>query len=281
MNNLSLENKDSRWIVLVGGGTGGHVVPLKNIAEQIFKQKPGSKILVITDRGYKKRSEQIFKELVSEYKNNLLLKHVSGGRFRRYSRSRFRELIDIRTQALNLRDLFKSIIGIIQSKLISIKYPPEVVFCKGGTGSLEYCFANRKKASILVHDSDSRPGLTNKIVGRWAVKTLTGMPQSVDEVDRLSKNFVGVPVNSDFKKFSNKITQEIKSELLIDQKVKTVLITGGSLGARKINELVFCTISYLNKLNILVIHQTGSSDDSKKAKEIKKSLNNPKLYRPF
>lgn len=278
---MSKTDQDNKWIVLVGGGTGGHVVPLKNIAEQIFNKDPGAKVLIVTDKGYQERTEQIFKELISKHSSSLELRHVSGGRFRRYSRSKIRELLDVKTQALNLRDLFKMGYGVLQSKLIAHRFKPQVIFCKGGTGALEFCYASRRKAPILVHDSDSRPGLANKTVSRWAVRVLTGMPRSSEEADRVSDTLVGVPVSSDFKKVSEKMSQKIKSELGLDQKSKTVLVTGGSLGARKINELIFCTIDDINKLGIQVLHQTGSSEDVKRAKNIKNNLKTPRLYKPF
>ncbi len=273
--------KEDKWIVLVGGGTGGHVVPIKNIAEQVFVKYPDSKILVISDKGYRGRTEQIFKDLINTYKSNLEIRYIAGGRFRRYSRSKFREILDIKTQLLNIRDLFKTLLGVIQSKVILFKFKPEVVFCKGGTGALEFCYAARKKAPIVVHDSDSRPGLANKVVSRWAVSVLTGMPKSAKEAEEDSRTLVGVPVSVGFSPVSSKKSHELRVELGLDQKSKTVLITGGSLGAKKVNELIFCTIADINRLGIQVLHQTGSGDDMVRAKEIRKTLDAPKLYKPF
>lgn len=273
------EQENSGWIVLVGGGSGGHVVPIKNIAEQIFNQDPDSKVLVVTDKGYLSRTEQIFKELLTAKGPRIIVKAVSGGRFRRYSRSKWRELTDVKTQALNIRDLFKSFIGIVQSKLILIRYRPSVIFCKGGTGALEFCFSARNKAPIIVHDSDSRPGLANKTVARWAVRLLKGMPKDSSGVE--DPEVVGIPVNSGFKPVSEKTACSMREDLGLDQKSKTVLVTGGSLGAKRMNDLIFCTIGDLNSLGIQVLHQTGSVETTKRAKEIRKNLTNPRLYKPF
>lgn len=279
---MSRSTEGEKWIVLVGGGTGGHVVPIKNIAEEILKKEPSSKILIITDKGYKDRTGQIFEELMAKHSSKITLRHVSGGRFRRYSRSKLREALDIKTQLLNLRDLFKTLAGIIQSKFILLKFKPAVIFCKGGTGALEFCYAARNKAPIIVHDSDSRPGLANKTVGRWATVVLAGMPRSAKEAETYNKALVGVPVSSDFKPVSTTAAEDIRDSLGLDQKSKTVLITGGSLGAKKINEIIFCTISDLNRLGIQVLHQIGGgNDDIRRAKDLKKSLTTPNLYRPF
>lgn len=277
---MSKEQKyGTEWIVLVGGGSGGHVVPIKNIAEQIFLERPDSKILVITNSGYLARTEQIFETLLKDNQDRIVIRSVSGGRFRRYSRSKWREIIDIKTQALNLRDLFKSVLGFVQSKLILRRFKPGVIFCKGGTGALEFCFAARKKAPIIVHDSDSRPGLANKTVSRWAKKVLTGMPKSVAELN--NPNMVGIPIDKEFRAVSPKEADDYRKKLGIDEKSKTVLVTGGSLGAKRINDLIFCTIKDLNKLGVQILHQTGSKETTVQAKLIKRDLKQPELYVPF
>ena len=170
-------------LVLVGGGTGGHVVPLRIIAGELFKLNQNLEVVVITNKGYHERTLHIFAELLKEYPENIIIKKISGGRFRRYGRSKLKELLDIRVQLANFVDLFKSAYGVIESKLILFKLKPSVIFCKGGTGALEFCFAARKKAPIVVHDSDSRPGLANSVVSRWAKVVYSGMPQSVEDIN--------------------------------------------------------------------------------------------------
>jgi UDP-N-acetylglucosamine--N-acetylmuramyl-(pentapeptide) pyrophosphoryl-undecaprenol N-acetylglucosamine transferase len=271
--------KDQKWIVMVGGGTGGHVVPLKYIAKLILDSEKESRVLVITNKGYLDRTNLILKDLSREFGDRFEIRAISGGRFRRYGRGNLRELLDIKTQVLNLRDVFNSILGIIQSKILLYRFKPEVIFCKGGTGALEFCFAARKKAPIIVHDSDSRPGMANKTVSRWAKVTLTGMPQG-GKGDN-SSSVVGVPVSSEFKQLSDKSIKEAKLKLGVDQDKKTILITGGSLGAKKLNDLIFCTIKSLNKLGVQVLHQTGSIEATLKAREIKKGLKDSTLYHPF
>jgi len=269
-------------IALVGGGTGGHIVPLKIIAKDILEREGDYKILVVTNNGYFEKTKQIFAEVVKEYGEQVEIKKVAGGRFRRYGRGTLRELLDVRVQLLNARDIVKSVVGVIQAKLILRRDRPAVIFCKGGTGALEFCFAARKKIPIIVHDSDSRPGMTNKTVARWAKRLLKGMPNSSKEATLSDdKDLVGIPVDEDFKPRDGREVELLREELGLKIENKTVLVTGGSLGAAKINELIFCTINDLNKLGIQVLHQTGSLDSTNRAKGIRKQLIKPKLYRPF
>jgi UDP-N-acetylglucosamine--N-acetylmuramyl-(pentapeptide) pyrophosphoryl-undecaprenol N-acetylglucosamine transferase len=275
------EVKGQKCIVLVGGGTGGHVVPLKYVARLILRSEESIRVLVVTDRGYLDRTSLILKDLKREFGSRLVVEAVFGGKFRRYGRGNLKELLDLKTQALNLRDLFKSLFGFVQSKILLHRYEPEVIFCKGGTGSLEFCFAARKKAPIVVHDSDSRPGMANKIVSRWAKVVLTGMPQGEGKVEDVKSRVIGIPVDPEFKPSSRNSIEEARLSLGIDKNKKTVLVTGGSLGAEKLNELIFCTLKSLNKLDVQVLHQTGSAEATLKARKLKKQLHVPRLYHPF
>jgi UDP-N-acetylglucosamine--N-acetylmuramyl-(pentapeptide) pyrophosphoryl-undecaprenol N-acetylglucosamine transferase len=273
-------NGDKRWYVLVGGGSGGHVLPLKIIAEKLLNQEAESRVLIITDYKYYQRTEEIFKKLRAEFnEERLVLKKVRAGKLRRYSRGWGREVLDIKTQALNLRDLIKTLVGFLQAKMILLKYKPGVIFCKGGSSALEFCLAARKKAPIIVHDSDSRPGIANKIVGRYAKVFISGMPKSSNHKDL--EEAVGVPVDEKFRVYSEKEKKVLKKKLSLESSEKIVLVTGGGLGAMRINRLVVETIATLTKLKITVLHQTGRAEETALAKKVRAKLKEPKLYRPF
>lgn len=267
-----------KWYVLVGGGSGGHVLPLRIIAEKILKKEQGSRVLIVTDYKYYPRTAEIFAKLNAEFGERLVVKRVRAGKFRRYGRGNFRELLDIKTQLLNLRDLVKTLLGFMQSKIILLKYKPGVIFCKGGNSALEFCLAARKKAPIIVHDSDSRPGIANKLVGRYAKVFLTGMPRSSSEAD--IKKAVGIPVDESFRSYSKKERDNLKKKLKISAE-KVILVTGGGLGAMRINRAVLEIMETLNKLNIFVLHQTGRKDETDLAKKVRAKLKRPELYRPF
>ncbi len=268
-----------KWYVLVGGGSGGHVLPLKIIAEKLLEKEQGSKVLVITDYKYYPRTEEIFSKTVKDYSDRLVIKRVRAGKFRRYSRGWVRELLDIKMQLLNLRDLVKMAAGFLQSKIILLKYKPGVILCKGGNSALEFCLAARKKAPIIVHDSDSRPGIANKIVGRYAKVFLTGMPRSSASED--IEKAAGIPVDEGFKALSEQDRNSLRKKLKISEKQRVVFVTGGGLGAMRINRVIFETVSTLNKLGIMVLHQTGRSEETELAQEVKAKLDKPELYRPF
>lgn len=275
-----MKKDEGRWYVLVGGGSGGHVLPLKIIAEKILKKEQGSKILIITDYKYYPRTEEIFAKTLKEFSDRLVIKRVRAGKFRRYSRGWLKEALDIKVQLLNLRDLLKSMVGLLQSKIILLKYKPGVILCKGGNSALEFCLAARKKAPIMVHDSDSRPGIANKIVGRYAEEILTGMPRSSSEED--IEKAAGIPVDERFQPLSKKEKEDLRATLKIDPKSRVLLVTGGGLGAMRLNELIFKAVPVLAKLNFFVLHQTGHQKNKEEAEILANKLNKGgEVYRPF
>ena len=173
---------------------------------------------------------------------------VKSGKLRRY--------FDWR----NLLDISGFVFGIFQSLVIVYDFKPDVVFCKGGYASLPVAIAAwiwRKK--IIVHESDSIIGLANRQAANFAKIVATGFPvENYPEKLRAKMVFTGNPVRSEFLSLKNEAKQSI---LGLDKKIPTILVTGGSQGARAINNAVFETLGkILNKYQL--IHQVGSLDYS-------------------
>ena len=74
-------------VVLVGGGSGGHVIPLREVSREILECNRSVNLLIISNFGYRDRTEQIFKTLLKEHPERLSLKFIYGGKFRRYDRN--------------------------------------------------------------------------------------------------------------------------------------------------------------------------------------------------
>ena len=171
---------------------------------------------------------------------------VKSGKLRRY--------FDWR----NLTDISGFIFGIFQSLIIVYGFKPDVVFCKGGYASLPVAIAAwllRRK--IIAHESDSMIGLANRFSARFARKVATGFPIEIyPEKLRAKMVFTGNPVRDEFFKLVKKPKKAI---LGLDAKMPTILITGGSQGARAVNNAVFEGLTkILNRYQL--IHQIGSLD---------------------
>ncbi len=175
-------------------------------------------------------------------KFDVRLKKIWAGKLRRYHNVSFiKQLFDIPTILKNVRDMFLVGVGFLQSLLFLARVKPDVVFTKGGFVCLPVGFAAKMLGiPLVIHDSDSHPGLTNKILARFASKIATG--ESTDNYPNYPKEITkhtGIPTSNQYRPTTPKQKQELKSKLgVIDTKKPLVLITGGGLGSRNLNSVV-------------------------------------------
>ena len=139
----------NKKILLVGGGTGGHVFPLINLVEYVKKNHPETSFHWIGE------AESIESRVTWE--NNIPFSPIICGKLRRY--------FSLQT----LLTPFQVLIGIVQSMMILHREKPTAIFSKGGYVSLPVAIGGWiMKIPVYFHESDSIPGLANKIVGRFA-----------------------------------------------------------------------------------------------------------------
>ena len=229
-------------ILLVGGGTGGHVYPLVAVAEELQKlsnqSASGIEFLVLTDD----------KRWADEFvKINIKSKIISAGKWRRYF------------SILNFTDIFKFIFGWIQSLWHILVFMPDVIFTKGGYVSVPPSLAGFfYLIPIFTHESDYDPGLANKVIAKLAKNIFVAF-------DGLDKFFnpkklvlVGNPMRSG-------VFKGLKENALrafgFSETKKTILVLGGTQGARRINELILNSLVALTR-DFQIIHQTGGLDFS-------------------
>lgn len=220
-------------ILLVGGGSGGHVTPLKAIADELDLDK--HQVSVLTDRGFYKQSEFLFRDTKC-----IKINKIFAGKYRRYqSKSLTWHLIHLPTILKNIRDIFYLLIGTIQAVILMAKLKPDVVFCKGGFVCIPVGLSARLfKRKIVIHDSDTRPGLTNRILSRWAAKIATGMPVDFYPYSKSKMIHVGMPVNSSYRNISESEKSKYKAELGFDKTQPVLLVTGGGNGSEQLNDLL-------------------------------------------
>ena len=180
----------------------------------------------------------------------------------------FQALADPKTIFLNIRDVIYVGIGILQSLSFLSTEQPDVIFLKGGYVGLPVGIA----AAILnipfvTHDSDAIPSLTNKIVGRWAKKNATGVKTGNYSYPTNKIVYVGVPVDHEYRLVSDDSMNKYREEIGISKDDDLLLVTGGSLGASRINKAVDLIINKLlvafPKLHIILQAGQGNLDDYK------------------
>ncbi|MGE5392407.1 MAG: UDP-N-acetylglucosamine--N-acetylmuramyl-(pentapeptide) pyrophosphoryl-undecaprenol N-acetylglucosamine transferase [Candidatus Saccharibacteria bacterium] len=226
-------------IILAGGGTGGPVIPLLAVAEEIRRRSPQAEFLFV---GTKTGPER---ELVE----------AKGIRFVSVPAAKFRRYFSLK----NFTDIFVLIAGLIRSYRIVGGFRPDVIFSAGGFVAVPVSWAGRLKgARIMIHQQDARPGLANRLISPIADKITTAFeetakrfrskdPKAPDRVE-----WTGNPVRREF------FESDIKSRDFfgLQGELPVLLVFGGGTGAEQLNSLVEELLPGL-VLGNQIIHITG------------------------
>jgi UDP-N-acetylglucosamine--N-acetylmuramyl-(pentapeptide) pyrophosphoryl-undecaprenol N-acetylglucosamine transferase len=226
-------------VIISGGGTGGHIFPAIAIANALKILVPNIEILFVGALG----RMEMEKVPAAGYKIEGLW--ISG--------------LQRKLTIDNLSFPFKVISSINKSRQIINKFKPDVVIGVGGyaSGPLLYVAAN-KGIPTLIQEQNSYPGITNKILAKRVNKICVAYQGMEKYFPKEKLILTGNPVRQDILDISNKRDEALKFFGLENNK-KTMLVIGGSLGARTINQSLKDGIEELSKNNIQVIWQTGKS----------------------
>lgn len=245
----------NRTVVLTGGGTGGHITPILAVAHELKRQDPSVRTVYIGERGGK------FQELTATHEAIDETYTIWAGKFRRYNgESWAKRLLDVKTNVLNLRDLFYFAIGTVQSWFLLGKVKPDMLFLKGGfVGVPVGLAAALRHKPFITHDSDALPGLANRIVGRWARTHAVALPPETYAYPQPKTVQVGVLVEPLFQYVTPEKQAQFKQEIGVSNDSLVMLVTGGSSGAANINEaLRQIAPGLLNDFPTLqIVHQAG------------------------
>lgn len=238
------------------------MTPVLAVINELSKHDEALEVRFICDRKF----ASLASDIMSHAKVPVEIQTISAGKLRRYHNvPLYKQLLDIPTLLLNIRDVFLLIAGFFQSLWILLRWRPEAIFTKGGFVCLPVGLsAALLKIPLVVHDSDSHPGLTNRILARYASKIATGAPLDNYSYPKEKSVYVGIPVDSEFTEVSDKQQQKYKAELgLPDITWPVVVVTGGGLGAARINHAVTQIASDLLEAKIAIVHVTGVSQYKK------------------
>ena len=227
-------------VLLSGDGTGGHVYPAIAIANKIRDEHPDAEIIFVgTEKG-------IESEIVPKYGFELKTVTVQG----------FKRKIDFD----NVKRVFKLFKGLEQSRKIVKKFKPDIVIGTGGYVSGPVLFnASMGKIPAIIHEQNSFPGVTNKILSKTVTKVLTSFEDSHKRFPETAEDklvFTGNPVRKEIL-LSRKNTA--RKNLSISDEKRMVLCYGGSGGSRKINDAMRLVIKNMVNEDIAFIFATGKS----------------------
>lgn len=127
----------------------------------------------------------------------------------------------------------------MQSFFKLLVWRPDIVFIKGGYVCLPVGYAARLlKIPLVLHDSDAHPGLTNRLLSPFAAQIGTGAPLEYYHYPPEKAKYVGIPVAPEFRPYSHTERASLKQQLGFDPAKPLLVVTGGGLGARRINNAV-------------------------------------------
>lgn len=227
-------------ILVTGGGTGGHLIPALAVSAALKRR--GAEVLVVGSR----RAED--RELAEGA--GFAFRAITAGKFRRYA-------------ALStVLEPFRVVAGLFQSIGIISRFKPRIVFAKGGFVSLPVIWAARlRRIPVVIHESDTVPGLANrwgarhakKIAVAWPTEQIEGLPN-----DKLVRT--GNPLAAGVTKGKG---AEAAARFKLAKQLPTVLALGGSQGSVPLNRLIVAALPELLSEG-QVVHQVGE----RSAKEV-------------
>lgn len=224
-------------IVAAGGGSAGHVTPVLAVLRELKKHDANLKAYFVTDHAFGGRATSVMAKLPFE----VPVKRIQAGKIRRYHRVGFlRQLFDVRTNLKNFVDIFRVGVGFMQSLRYLRKVKPDVVFAKGGYVCVPLGLAaHLLKIPLVIHDSDSHPGLANRILAKYATAIGTGAPTENYPYPKKITKYVGIPVSSAYRPVTPAEQRKCRAALgLTDIKKPLIMVTGGGLGSRNLNHVI-------------------------------------------
>ncbi len=236
-------------VIISGGGTGGHIFPAIAIANAIKEKQTDAKILFVGALG------KMEMEKVPAAGYEIIGLPIMG--------------LQRRITLQNLKFPFKLIASLNKAKKIIKDFQPNVVVGVGGYASGPLLKAATKKGvPALIQEQNSYPGITNKLLAEKVQKICV----AYDGMDKFFPKdkilLTGNPVRQDIKNLEAKRIRGIEHFGLQENK-KTVLVVGGSLGARTINQSIDGGIAKIAENDIQLVWQTGKLyvDEAQKAVE--------------
>ena len=228
-------------VAFTGGGTGGHIYPGLAIVSRLKQLVPLGMLPV---RLFWIGSSRGMDRAIVE-KAGVEFFGVPAGKLRRYFSLR------------NVSDVFMIIAGFFAALRILKREKPALLFSKGGFVSVPPCAAAAALGiPVFTHESDYSPGLATRINSRFAEKVFIPYSESAAFFTGRAGEKVCVSGNPVRPEFASADPEKGRIFLGLKDDERILLVLGGSLGSREINELVKAALPGLTR-HYTVVHQTG------------------------
>jgi UDP-N-acetylglucosamine--N-acetylmuramyl-(pentapeptide) pyrophosphoryl-undecaprenol N-acetylglucosamine transferase len=227
-------------IIFTGGGTGGHVMKNVAVISELKKSNPEIEIEYIGS-GAEYEREPLSKLGVKYHK-------IPTGKLRRY------------LSLSNITDIFSFMMGIGKSAKLLKQLKPDIIFSSGGFVALPVCIAAYKnKTPVITHESDSVPGLANRLIAKTAKKICVAFETAKKHFPKGKVVLTGNPIR---KELTQGTKEKGYSLTGFTESKPAILIMGGSQGAQKINDLIGSILPELTD-KYQIVHLTGKGKETK------------------
>jgi len=224
---------------IAAGGTGGHLFPGLAVAEAL---RAGGHEALITI------SEKEIDSLATQGRSEFRFEKLPGmGMPRIFSPAILKFLRAFQVSLARCRTLFRD-------------FQPDAVLGMGGFTSTAPILAGRmRKVPTFVHESNAIPGKANRLNAKLVTAVLLGFEECASHFSRVRCELTGTPVRTSLTRGIEK--GAARSALGLDPEAQTVLVVGGSQGARGINRAVLAALPHLPRAGTQVIHLSGKDDE--------------------
>ena len=228
-------------IVIAGGGTGGHLFPGIAVAQEFEARNAASRIIFVSTGNPLERS------VLSKtgYPLHTITVTAIKGR-------------GLWNQVKSIANIPR---GILEANQILKNFSPDLIIGLGSYSAGPVVFAAwLRRIPIAIHEQNILPGITNRILSRFANRIYISFENTRSNLDSRKVRWTGNPVRRELLEYSDRQAPD-KSEDT-GNRLFTVLIIGGSQGAHRINMAIIDALGYLkDKEHLYFVHQTGAADE--------------------
>lgn len=239
--------------VITGGGTGGHIYPALAVAEELKKR--GWEILY----------------LGSDHRMEAEIVPRAGFDFKELSVRPLPRKISTKI----ISSLYYNTKAFLKALKLIRNFKADVVIGTGGfvAGPVVLAGSVLRKRTII-HEQNAYPGITNKLLARVVDKVCLNFPESADYL-KIKESKIEITGNPVRPKILNVEREKAYRELNLKPELKTILITGGSLGAEVINQNVIELYKYAVQNEIQILHLSGKKNYGQLLAKLKKNSLDP------
>lgn len=238
-------------VIVSGGGTGGHIYPALALIKEIKKIEPKAEFLYIgTEKGLE--SKLVTRE---------------GIPFKTINITGFKRKLSLE----NVKTVLRFLKGVSDSKKMIKDFKPDIVIGTGGyvCGPVVYA-ASKLDVATIIHEQNSVPGLTNKFLSKYVSKIAISFEESRPFFPSKKVVYTGNPRATEAVMAKN---VDRLADMGLDKNNKTVLIVGGSRGAKPINDAFLEVLKEAGKRNYQFLYVTGEVHYDNVINHVKKSGN--------